>query len=256
MLQLIIIGCGDDVSTDVPVRRDKEAYANVIRDIMKVSNLVASPGDINTKISRLSNILSANKSEVYILLGVFYHNSGQYDKASECYKRALYLNQARIPRDEIYHRLSLSKFMEGDFNESLKFSLEALKDRPEEISQLKLMAMLYFHKEEYQPAINTLIKATIIQPENYGLYMMLGAVYERAEMPNEALGAYQMIIEMQDQIGLSADENYYEALEVAYLLVRRIHLAMGELDKYREADTEYQDLRSKRRERLNIHDEN
>ena len=108
------------------------------------------------------------KTEVntYYNLGLLYSKTGQYEKAEEEFKQAVYLNPEFVKG---YHYLGLLYFQKGDFDKAIGQWNEILKieaNLPNKYIVLNNLGIAYNKKEMPDKALEYFVQALPLVPED------------------------------------------------------------------------------------------
>lgn len=142
------------------------------------------------------SLLSQNNVTDLVQLGIYSHDNGDYEKAIEYYEKALELDK-KSPL--VHYELSLTYMYMGKYNEAMKYSDLALKNKPDESIELgaytiKGACLDYLGKKKESI---TLYKKAIKKFGSVGLlHFNLGCSYVNNNQYNEAIAEFIKSIEI------------------------------------------------------------
>lgn len=123
---------------------------------------------------------------IQFALGEVYYTMADYQNAVKYYELLDAEGYNEISGTLITVRLGSCYVMLGEYDRALEFLNEALtyKDHPEVYYQIGLV---YVQKEEFEKAIEPLLKAKEIDPSLSSIYLLLAEVYEQQNQLEKAL---------------------------------------------------------------------
>ncbi|MBI5560871.1 MAG: tetratricopeptide repeat protein [Deltaproteobacteria bacterium] len=134
------------------------------------------------------------------LLGLTYLAKRMYPEAAEHLGKAVSLN----PRDSKAHvNLGVAYLELEKWDEAIVHFNEALGDmlyRTPEIARYNL-GSAYYHKRDYEKAVDALKKAVSIDPQYAMAYNILGLSYDKLNMLDEAVEAYRKAVSIEPFLG-------------------------------------------------------
>jgi len=144
---------------------------------------------------KYANKLNPSNGRVLFNLGVNYYISGIYKEAEKIFKESIkYYNDRNV-----YGNLALCYMKMGDYQRAEEEFKYAVYLNPQFIQAYSDLGLLYFEKENYDGAIEQWKKILEIDPnlqENYVVLANLGAVYEKKEMPDKALEYFVQALQL------------------------------------------------------------
>jgi len=134
---------------------------------------------------KYANTLNPFNGRVLFNLGVNYYISDIYEEAEKIFKESIkYYNDKNV-----YGNLALCYMKMGDYQRAEEEFKYAIYLNPQFIQAYSDLGLLYFEKGNYDGAIEQWQKILEIEPnftENYVVLANLGAVYQKKEMPDKA----------------------------------------------------------------------
>jgi len=144
---------------------------------------------------KYANTLNPFNGRVLFNLGVNYYISGIYEEAEKLFKESIkYYNDKNV-----YGNLALCYMKMGDYQRAEEEFKYAIYLNPRFIQAYSDLGLLYFEKENYDGAIEQWKKILEIEPnftENYAVLANLGVVYQKKQMPDKALEYFVQALEL------------------------------------------------------------
>ena len=139
--------------------------------------------------------LNPENPSALIKLGKIYSALGRKEESEESYKAALAL-------DPIQEQLASATqlFARGEVEEAEKLCREALKEKPDDVNGLRLLASIASKMEQKQDAIILLERAVELKPKFSGAWGDLAESYSEVDDYGKALDAVQRVIKLQPQL--------------------------------------------------------
>ncbi len=130
-----------------------------------------------------------------IKLGKIYKQLGRNDEANEFYKSALSLEPTK-------ERLATAAqaFARGEIEKAEKITRETLREYPDDVDGLRLLASIANKMEQRPDAITLLERAVQIKPRFAGAWADLAETYTESEDYGKALDAVQRVIKLQPKL--------------------------------------------------------
>ena len=130
-----------------------------------------------------------------IKLGKIYNKLGRKDESNELYQKALSLEPTK-------ERLASAAqaFARGEIEEAEKISRQVLREYPDDVDGLRLLASIASKMEQRDDAIVLLERAVQIKPKFAGAWADLAETYTEAENFGKALDAVQRVIKLQPNL--------------------------------------------------------
>lgn len=149
----------------------------VLKDAALLSSVAPDLGkSIEREIQRLLNDLKRSPRNVYLLnnLGNTYLSIGKFDKATECFERALDINE-----DFRLAMVSLTKsyMIQDRPDEALKVYLEYARKYPDDAKALIGLAHVYLRLEKLEEARVAIDKSISLNPNNPNAHHTSGILY-------------------------------------------------------------------------------
>jgi len=154
----------------------------------------------------------------YNVKGCIFYNEGNYDKAIECFKRALEIETDKTVRQNLGNAYHAKK----DYDKAIDYFKRALEIEPNNASIQKSLGNAYYSKEDYDKAIECFEKAAILAPEQAEIFSDLGCAYYGKKNYAKAIDCLQKVLSMDPNSQVAnmylgiiyrATKNYDKALE-------------------------------------------
>jgi len=139
--------------------------------------------------------LKPDNAGAMIKLGKIYKQLGRNDEANEFYKSALSLEPTK-------ERLATAAqaFARGEVEKAEKITRETLREYPDDVDGLRLLASIANKMEQRADAIVLLERAVQIKPRFAGAWGDLAETYTESEDYGKALDAVQRVIKLQPKL--------------------------------------------------------
>ncbi|MCH1530610.1 MAG: sulfotransferase [Gammaproteobacteria bacterium] len=139
--------------------------------------------------------LKPDNASAMIKLGKIFKQLGRKDEANEFYQSALSLEPTK-------ERLATAAqaFAKGETEKAEKITREVLREHPEDVDGLRLLASIANNLEQRADAIVLLEKAVQIKPRFAGAWADLAETYTESEDFGKALDAVQRVIKLQPNL--------------------------------------------------------
>jgi len=118
----------------------------------------------------------------------------------------------------------------GKTQEAHYYFHDAAHKSPNEAIFWASLAYFYYQEGKYKETFNNIIKATALKPELYEVWYNLGILYERCKQPEEALIAYERVLqieksqkEAQDRIMIIKSPMYEQRMSESSQLLTMKH---------------------------------
>ena len=169
-------------------------------------------GNLNQAKLLYKNILSeqANDVDALHLLGVLYHQQGEYDDATKSIKRAIALDPHFA---EAYNNLGNIMRDKELIDEAKNYYQKALELDPNLAIAYNNLGNLYIEKKLLDKAIPLLNKALQINPNFAEAYNTLGRVHAEKGMHNEAIVCFQRAIQLNSKFASAYNNLGMELIE-------------------------------------------
>ena len=144
---------------------------------------------------KYANTLNHFNGRVLFNLGINYYILGMYEEAEKIFKESIkYYNDRNV-----YGNLGLCSMKMGDYQRAEEEFKYAIYLNPQFIQAYSDLGLLYFEKGNYDGAIEQWEKILEIEPnfpENYTVLANLGVVYGKKEMPDKALEYFVQALQL------------------------------------------------------------
>jgi len=154
---------------------------------------------------KYANKLNPFNGRVLFNLGVNYYISGIYEEAEKIFKESIkYYNDRNV-----YGNLALCYMKMGDYQRAEEEFKYAIYLNPRFIKAYSDLGLLYFEKGNYDGAIEHWKRILEIDPdfsENYIILTNLGMVYKMKEMPDKALEYFVQALQLVPEGSLIIEE--------------------------------------------------
>ena len=136
--------------------------------------------------------INPENAAVMIKLGKIYSKLGRKDEANEMYQSALALEPTK-------ERVATAAqaFARGQTEEAEKICRQVLREHPNEVDAMRLLASIANKLEQRDDAIVLLERAVELKPKFAGAWADLAETYTESEKFGEALDAVQRVIKLQ-----------------------------------------------------------
>ncbi|MCD4650207.1 MAG: tetratricopeptide repeat protein [Candidatus Cloacimonetes bacterium] len=143
-----------------------------------------STGDYVTAIELMHKLTQMDKSDAFyqLRLGWLYYSSGQYTQAELYYNASLQLEKTR----ESMEGLLNSAYAMGNWDKTISYAQQILKNNPNHFSALTILAYGQFIKKNFKDSANSYLKAVKLYPYNLEI---LGYLLSAQVNSDDKLGA-------------------------------------------------------------------
>ncbi|WLN25026.1 tetratricopeptide repeat protein [Borreliella valaisiana] len=177
-------------------------------------------GDMQQAFESFKNAYNLNKKLNYALkAGIVSNNLGNF-KNSEEYL-GFFNDNTKNPNEIAIYNLSIAKFENNKFEESLETINKAINLNPEKIEYLYLKASINLKNKNYQNAISLYNLVIAKNPENTSAYINLAKAYEKLGNKTQAISTLEKIINKNNKLALNnlgilykKEKNYQKAIEI------------------------------------------
>jgi protein O-GlcNAc transferase len=170
-------------------------------------------GDLTGAIGQLTALVNREPANADALnnLGLLYFETGETDKAIECYKRAL---SATTKSPEANSNLAIALLSKGDSDGAERYFSVALAIKPDLAPALLGLSEINLHRGDLTAAKNLLCDAIRVQPDSAVAHFMLGKIMREWERLDLAAGCFRNAIHCKPDYAL-AYNNLGETLQAA-----------------------------------------
>ena len=147
-----------------------------------------------------------------LLTGFSYHDNKEYDKAEDCYEKAIGIN----PNDHAVYFIIGSYYLFNNAAKAIEYYQKAITIKPDFYEAWSSMGNAYLNKKEYDKAIEWFQKVIKIKPENPDLLLFMGRSYDAKKAYDKAIEYYQKAITIKTdshEAWSSMGGSYYEKNE-------------------------------------------
>ncbi|EEF82013.1 tetratricopeptide repeat protein [Borreliella valaisiana] len=177
-------------------------------------------GDMQQAFESFKNAYNLNKKLNYALkAGIVSNNLGNF-KNSEEYL-GFFNDNTKNPNEIAIYNLSIAKFENNKFEESLETINKAINLNPEKIEYLYLKASINLKNKNYQNAISLYNLVIAKNPENTSAYINLAKAYEKLGNKTQAISTLEKIINKNNKLALNnlgilykKEKKYQKAIEI------------------------------------------
>ncbi len=138
-------------------------------------------------------VLDPHQAQVYVLLGIVYHETGKVERAIEEFERARELQPAS---DDPYRWLGRCYMQKGEMAQAISYFEKAIEVRPGYWDNYNALGIGYYLFGRYRDAAEQFRRVIAIQPDNYHGYDKLGSMYSALGMYEDALVMHERAIEI------------------------------------------------------------
>ncbi|ETO35027.1 hypothetical protein RFI_02048, partial [Reticulomyxa filosa] len=184
----------------------------------------------------------------YGWLGIIYNSKGDYNEATDCYKKSLKIRLSKLGPDHIsvatlYNNLGNAYKNKGEYNKAIEYHKKSLEirwqklgpDHPDVATSYSNLGSAYESKGSHQNAIEYHTKSLEIRlkklepdhPDIATSYNNLGNIFENKEDYDKAIGYYRKDL----IIGLNKRGSDHPDVAVSYNNLGSIYKNKGEYDK-------------------------
>ncbi|WKC79621.1 tetratricopeptide repeat protein [Borreliella tanukii] len=177
-------------------------------------------GDMQQAFESFKNAYNIDKKLNYALkAGIVSNNLGNFKKSEEYL--SFFNDNTKNPNEIAIYNLSIAKFENNKFEESLEAINKAINLNPEKNEYLYLKASINLKNKNYQNAI--LLYNLVIEknPENTSAYINLAKAYEKLGNKTQAISTLEKIINKNNKLALNnlgilykKEKNYQKAIEI------------------------------------------
>ena len=139
--------------------------------------------------------LDSNNASAHIKLGKIFSALGRRQEADEAYKEALKLEPMQEKLASAAQLLRQNKIEEAE-----KICRQALRDKPDDVNGLRLLASIASKLEQKDDAIVLLERAVELKPKFAGAWSDLAEAYSDIDEYGKALDAVQRVIKLQPDL--------------------------------------------------------
>ena len=137
--------------------------------------------------------LNPDNANAYHGMGVAYEYKQDYDKAIECYQKAIELN----PKDAVaYYNMGNAYYNKQDYDKAIECYQKAIELNPKDAVAYYNMGNAYYNKQDYEKAIEWYEKAIKISPKYADAYNNMGNAYYNTQNYDKAIECYEKTIEI------------------------------------------------------------
>ncbi|WKC75944.1 tetratricopeptide repeat protein [Borreliella valaisiana] len=177
-------------------------------------------GDMQQAFESFKNAYNLDKKLNYALkAGIVSNNLGNF-KNSEEYL-GFFNDNTKNPNEIAIYNLSIAKFENNKFEESLETINKAINLNPEKIEYLYLKASINLKNKNYQNAISLYNLVIAKNPENTSAYINLAKAYEKLGNKTQAISTLEKIINKNNKLALNnlgilykKEKKYQKAIEI------------------------------------------
>lgn len=158
-----------------------------------------------------------NQFDALRLLGILYNTTGDFQRAIDCFKRAIKIN-ASLPA--LYHNIGLAYKKLGYYDEAISYYQHALMLKPNYPEALEKLGTAYAALEQFPIALDYLNQAIRLKSDYIKGWINFGSTHFTLLNYPEAKQCFQKVLELQP--------NYVEAhrlLATVYKETKEIELA-------------------------------
>jgi len=186
----------------VDIKTKKELKNKILsswsKDLIKNNDLIDKIANIDRENLEKTDKKLPDTTEDF-KLGNEYYDKGDYDKAIDCYQKAIDIK----PDDEAYYNMGIVYDAKGDYDKAIEYYQKAIELNPNDNETYYNMGNAYYNKGDYEKAIECYQKAIEINPDDEAYYNMGLAYYNKGDY-EKAIECYQKAIEINPD-----DEAYY-----------------------------------------------
>lgn len=170
-----------EIATDDTSNEYKEYYYEMERYLSKNCPSMKDKMAVHDKENAYS--VSSNPLALkYYSEGLDYYKEEKYEKAIECYKKAVVVDSKFA---FAYDNLGICYRKLGNYDQAIEAYEKSLKIDPNGLMPLQNIAVAYQYKKEYKKAIKSYEKIAKIEPDNPEVYYGIGMIYSQFLSDNE-----------------------------------------------------------------------
>ena len=119
-------------------------------------------------------------AEAHLMLADIYFKNRSYSYARDHFIKALDFSfSGSSTRSQIAYRICEASYAAGDYENALKYGMEVHSKRPGMIKPLLIISASNIKLGKYEDALNYLMKARKLQPDNPDIIYQIGSIYYR-----------------------------------------------------------------------------
>ncbi|KAI8825730.1 uncharacterized protein EV422DRAFT_491927 [Fimicolochytrium jonesii] len=208
--------------------------------------------------------------QTWCIVGNLYSLRQEHELAIKCFSRAIQLDPY------YYYAYTLTGFeykMKEEFEKSVDYFQKSIRIEPGPFNAWFGMGEIFFQQENYRTAQFHYDKAIKINPRNPIIQYHLGVILQKLEHPEKAISAFEKAVKLDEKnplyrfrlaYALVQEKQYEKALHLlaplegftqsesnVFLLIGRIHKALGNKSKALLAYTKARDHRGSRCDVIN-----
>ena len=147
-------------------------------------------------------------AELYYNLGIVYEKLKNFEKARDCYQKAVELS----PQEDFYYNLGDVLVELKEWDEAILAFHKVLETDQNDGNSYFNLGLCYFHKEEKNLATDCFQKAVSINPNDVYAYFYLGYIYQNDGLTNFAIESYKKVLEISPDYSWA----YFNLGSIAY----------------------------------------
>ncbi|HUS48738.1 MAG TPA: tetratricopeptide repeat protein [Candidatus Paceibacterota bacterium] len=154
--------------------------------------------DEDSAIKNFRKVIQKNpqNNDAFFILGLLYHNKGEYERAIKAYQEVIRIN----PDSLYYNNLGWAYGELEKYQEAIDAFKEAIKRNPEDADVHYGLGWVYNELKDYKKAVESYKQAILIQPGHTYAHYGLGLIYFAQGYKNAALGEYKILKDLDKNI--------------------------------------------------------
>ena len=136
---------------------------------------------------------SPHETGSYCSLGLAYSTQGNYDKAIECYQKAIDLDPKY---SDAYNNLGSVYYTQGNYDKAIEYYQKAIDLDPHSYMAYNNLGAAYDGKGDYHKEIECFQRAVQLKPRYVTPYDNLGVIYDNRGNYDKVIECYQKVIEL------------------------------------------------------------
>ena len=216
----------------------------------------ADPNDVKKKrqfyLELCKKKINANpNSGSYCELGVLYKENSNFDEAANAFKKSIELN----PKNSMaFYELGIVYEKQDNYDDAVMNYTESLKIK-EDSEAFQNLGVCYLKKGMFKESYTKLVKAMLLNPNNYTIYNNLGALFEKQANYDSAVQVLEIATKLNRKnmigfynLGIAYDKKgdfekalsaYEKAIELKHKKSEDIKKRINELKKIIENSTKF-----------------
>ena len=154
--------------------------------------------DEDSAIENFRKVIQKNpqNNDAFFILGLLYHNKGDYERAIKAYQEVIRIN----PDSLYYNNLGWAYGELEKYQEAIDAFKEAIKRNPEDADVHYGLGWVYNELKDYKKAVESYKQAILIQPGHTYTHYGLGIIFLVLGYRNSAVKEYKILKDLDKDI--------------------------------------------------------